>query len=184
MRDPDSVGPYRVIPFLPERNATLDTLRWAKRRLQIPVLLEIDVTSARKAIRSFRSRTGQGLSFTAWVVTCVARAAAEHPRVHAVRQGRRRLVVFGEVDVAHHVTVGDEAPAEARSSALRFHVRRSPGGLDAGVVPLPDHHHSGPDTEPQLPDHGEERDPCLLQRRHPLPGQDDETSYVLVPMPI
>ncbi len=100
MPEADPVGPHRVVPFLPERNATLDTLRWAKRRLQIPVLLEIDVTSARRAIRAFRNRTGHGLSLTAWVVTCVARAAAEHPRVHAVRWGKRSLVVFGDVDVA------------------------------------------------------------------------------------
>jgi chloramphenicol O-acetyltransferase len=83
-----------------ERNATLDSLRWAKRRLQIPVLLEIDVTSAREAIREFRKRTGKGLSFTAWVVSSVARAAAEHPRVHAARRGGGSLIMFEEVDVA------------------------------------------------------------------------------------
>lgn len=114
MSDSDPVVPFTVVPFLPERNATLDTLRWAKRRLQIPVLLEIDVTAARSAIRAFRSRSGKGLSFTAWVVTCVARAAAEHPRVHAVRRGRRRLVVFREVDVTVLVerAVGEDSERE------------------------------------------------------------------------
>ncbi|HSJ32547.1 MAG TPA: 2-oxo acid dehydrogenase subunit E2 [Longimicrobiales bacterium] len=96
----DQVGPYHVVPFRPERNATLDTLRWARTRLQIPILLEVDVTAARSAIRELRRRTGQGLSFTAWVVSCVARAAAEHPRVHSLRRGKRQLVLFDEVDVA------------------------------------------------------------------------------------
>jgi pyruvate/2-oxoglutarate dehydrogenase complex dihydrolipoamide acyltransferase (E2) component len=100
MREVDGVGPYQVLPFRPERNATLDTLRWAKKRLQIPMLLEVDVTAARQAIRESRRNTGTGLSFTAWVINCVARAAAEYPRVHSIRCGRRELVLFQEVDVA------------------------------------------------------------------------------------
>jgi hypothetical protein len=100
MPEADQIGPYKAVPFRLERNATLDSLRWAKRRLQVPILLEIDVTSARETIREFRNRTGKGLSFTAWVVSCVARAAAEHPRVHAVRRGGGSLIIFGEVDVA------------------------------------------------------------------------------------
>lgn len=99
--DSDLTGPYRIIPFRSERVATLDWLRLAGRhRHQIPVLMEVDVTDARAAIRDYRRRMGLGLSFTAWVVSCVARATAEHPRVHAVRQGKRRLVVFDEVDVS------------------------------------------------------------------------------------
>jgi pyruvate/2-oxoglutarate dehydrogenase complex dihydrolipoamide acyltransferase (E2) component len=91
---------YEVVPFRPERNATLDTLRWAKKRLAVPILLEVDVTAARRAIRDHRNRTGQGLSFTAWVVSCVAQAAAEHPHVHGIRRGKTKLVLFHEVDVA------------------------------------------------------------------------------------
>lgn len=96
----DRVGPHEVVRFHPERNATLDTLRWARKRLAVSSLLELDVTAARKAIRDYRNRTGKGLSLTAWVVSCVARAAAEHPHVHAIRLGKGRLVLFQEVDVA------------------------------------------------------------------------------------
>lgn len=121
----DGVGPSRVVPFRPERNATLDSLRWAKKRLQIPVLLEIDVTRARDEIRAFRQRTGKGLSFTAWVVSCVARAAAEHPRVHSVRQGGRRLVLFDEVDVAVLVERAIEGGSERETLPMPFVVRKA-----------------------------------------------------------
>jgi len=94
------IGPHEVVPFRPERNGTLDTLRWAKKRHCVPLLVEVDVTRAREAIRDLGTRSGQRLSFTAWVIHCIARAAAEHPRVHAVRRGRRGLVLFREVDVA------------------------------------------------------------------------------------
>lgn len=100
MRDPLPPHTHRIVPFRPERNATLDTLRWARRRHAVPILLEVDVTGARTAVRAHRRATGEGLSFTAWVVACVARAASEHPRVHAMRLGRTRLVLPGGVDVA------------------------------------------------------------------------------------
>lgn len=114
MTDQPRVGPHQVIPFRAERNATVDTLRWAKKRLHVPVLLEVDVTAARAAIRARRRETGEGLSFTAWVVSCVARAAAEHPRVHAVRRGKRKIVLFDEVDISVLVErpVGDPADGE------------------------------------------------------------------------
>ena len=95
-----SDAPGEIAPFPPERHATLDVLRLARRRLTVPLLLEVDVTAARAALRALRAADGTRPGFTAWVVHCVARAAAEHPRVHAVRQGRRRLVLFREVDVA------------------------------------------------------------------------------------
>jgi pyruvate/2-oxoglutarate dehydrogenase complex dihydrolipoamide acyltransferase (E2) component len=108
------LGPHKVVPFRPERNATLDSLRWASRRLQIPILLEVEVAPLRRALREYRNRTGKGLSLTAWVVSCVARAAAEHPRVHGARLGARRLVTFEEVDVAVLVerAIGEEAEQE------------------------------------------------------------------------
>ena len=132
MPAPEHVGPHRIVPFRPERNATLDTLRWAKKRLQIPTLLEVDVTAARAAIRAFRRRTGKGLSFTAWVVSCVARAAAEHPRVHAIRRGRRALVLFDEVDVAvlvERAIGGGEGETLPMPAVIRKADRKTPAEI-------------------------------------------------------
>lgn len=114
-----------VVPFRPERNATLDTLRWAKKRLTVTSLLEVDVTAARQAIRAHRNRTGGGLSFTAWVVACVARAAAEHPRVHAVRRGSHHLVLFHEVDVAVLIERAVEGADEGETLPMPYVVRRA-----------------------------------------------------------
>lgn len=125
MRSVEHVGPHRIVPFRRERNATLDTLRWARRRFQIPILLEVDVTDARRALRELRRSGGAGAGFTAWVVGCVARAAAEHPRVHGIRLGRKRIVLFEEVDVAVLVerAVGEEGAPE--TLPMPFVVRRA-----------------------------------------------------------
>ena len=59
-------------------------------------LVSLDVTAARRALRT----SDPPLSFTAFVVACVARAAATHPEVHAYRDWRGRLVTHDHVDVA------------------------------------------------------------------------------------
>jgi pyruvate/2-oxoglutarate dehydrogenase complex dihydrolipoamide acyltransferase (E2) component len=100
MIESGEIAPYDVMPFRPERNGTVDTFRWARRRLAVASLVELDITGVRGALRGYRGRTGEGLGLTAWVVSCVARAAAEHPRVHALRRGRRQLALFTAVDVA------------------------------------------------------------------------------------
>ncbi len=95
----DLIGSYEELPFELSRNAGVDILHLARDKHYVPVLLEIDVTTARAAIRSHK-QAGEDVSFTAWAVKCVAQAASEHRRVHAVRLGRRKMVVFDDVDVA------------------------------------------------------------------------------------
>ena len=95
----DLLGRHEELPYPPARTAGIDLFRLAKSKHYVPVLLEIDVTAARAALRRHQQE-GDELSFTAWVVKCVAQAAGEHRRVHALRRGHRRLVVFADVDMA------------------------------------------------------------------------------------
>jgi hypothetical protein len=95
----DLIGAHEEIPFALSRTAGLDILELAKHKHYVPVLVEIDVTEARAAIRRHKQE-GEDLSFTAWAVKCIAQAASEHKRVHAVRHGRRTMVLFEDVDVA------------------------------------------------------------------------------------
>jgi hypothetical protein len=81
------------------RNPTIDTMIWGRLRHHVPILLEVDVTLARAAIHAQTKKTGQGISFTGWIVKCLAQAISEHKHVHALRQGQRQLVIFDDVDV-------------------------------------------------------------------------------------
>ena len=113
LMEDDLLGRYEELPYPLARTAGLDLFRVAKGKHYVPVLLEVDVTRARAAIARHK-RAGADLSFTAWVVKCVARAAAEHRRVHGLRRGRRRLVVFEDVDTALAVyrRLGDDESDE------------------------------------------------------------------------
>jgi len=90
---------HEVLPFPPIREAALDLLRTAKRKHMIHALIEVDVTHPRRLLREHKARCGESLSFTAFLVTCVARAVDENRLLHAYRNWRNQLVVFDEVDV-------------------------------------------------------------------------------------
>jgi pyruvate/2-oxoglutarate dehydrogenase complex dihydrolipoamide acyltransferase (E2) component len=62
-------------------------------------LLEVDVSRARAFLREHKATTGESLSFTAFLIACLAKAIDEHKAVQAFRKGRKRLILFEEVDV-------------------------------------------------------------------------------------
>lgn len=99
------------LPWAHFQQQTSDWLELAQRSHAMHALVEVDVTHARAAIRAFRSRRRQPLSFNAYLIGCLARAIAAEPRVAAVRHGRRRLLVFPDVDVALPVESDVEAEA-------------------------------------------------------------------------
>lgn len=94
------IGSYEEREFPGSRNPTIDTLDQGLKKHHVPFLLEVDVTKAREYIRDLKARTGRGLSFTGWVMKCIGQAVSEHKHVHAMRKGRKTLVVFDDVDIS------------------------------------------------------------------------------------
>ncbi|NIK59176.1 2-oxo acid dehydrogenase subunit E2 [Kribbella shirazensis] len=109
----------RAVPWV--RQLVIDTGRAARRRHAIHGLFEVDVTSARAALR----RNGEGHYFTAFVIHCVAAAVAEDPTVQAYRDPRGREVVFDEVDIGLPVEVVVDGQPFAFTHVLRDAARRS-----------------------------------------------------------
>lgn len=91
--------PGRVETLPLSRIGTLDVGVIGRRKHHVMGLLEIDVTDARERLRAMR-RAGATVSFTTWFVKSVAECVAEMPEVHGVLQGRRRRMVFEEVDIS------------------------------------------------------------------------------------
>jgi pyruvate/2-oxoglutarate dehydrogenase complex dihydrolipoamide acyltransferase (E2) component len=113
MNPVDLIGSFEQLNFPSFRNPTIDTMIWGKQRHHIPILLEIDVTEARSAIHDLKVKTGQGISFTGWIIKCLAQAVSEHQYVHAIRKGKRQLVIFDDVDVTiviERTVAGEKLP--------------------------------------------------------------------------
>lgn len=95
----NKLGSYRVIDLPPARRDVpnfIDVFWW---KHCMYGLLEVDVTIAKQLIEDHKARTGELLSFTGYLVYCVAQAVGEDTRVQAYLKGRKQLVVFDDVHV-------------------------------------------------------------------------------------
>jgi pyruvate/2-oxoglutarate dehydrogenase complex dihydrolipoamide acyltransferase (E2) component len=66
----------------------------------IKCLIDLDITNARKAIRTYRTTSGGELSFFSWIVKCIADAIDQNKAVHGCRLGRNRILIFDDIDVS------------------------------------------------------------------------------------
>ena len=94
------IGPYHVVEFPAERRfmANFLTLTWANKHSMYG-LLEVDATLVKQFIEDHKARTGETLSFTGYLVLCLAHAVEENRAVQAYRKGGKQLVLFEAVDV-------------------------------------------------------------------------------------
>ena len=138
-------------PFPIQRRGTVDAMRMAGRRSDVHGLVEFDVTEARARLRDRREKTGTGLSFTGFLVFCLARAIEDHPHVNAYRDWRGRIVRFDDVDVMviveteidgnrigvpHVVRAANRRSLESIHDEIRAAQRGSDGGLQSGAADL------------------------------------------------
>lgn len=87
---------YEVRPFPKIRRAYVDVLREGHRRHIIHGLVEVDISKAKDLIASVE---GERVSFTGFITSCVGTAVDDDRMLHAHRWGRRKLVLFDDVDV-------------------------------------------------------------------------------------
>jgi len=113
----------RIARFPRSRGPVVDAGRLAHRRHVVHGLLELDVTEPRRVIREHKASTGERLSFTGYLIACLARAVEAHPMAHAYRDWRNRLVIFEDVDVV--TMIETEASGVALPHILRSANRKS-----------------------------------------------------------
>ena len=90
---------YQVVPYSKMRRLEAMAYRSVQHKSMIHGLLEVDVTRARARLREIKAFTGESLSFTAFLIACLAKAVDEHKAVQAYRKGSKHLIVFADVDV-------------------------------------------------------------------------------------
>jgi pyruvate/2-oxoglutarate dehydrogenase complex dihydrolipoamide acyltransferase (E2) component len=90
---------YHVEPIPKMRRFSLDAGYLGRRRHIVHALIEVDVTEARRHIRAHKEKTGENLSFTAFIITCLGKAVETNEHLHAYRDWRNRLVIYDAVNV-------------------------------------------------------------------------------------
>jgi pyruvate/2-oxoglutarate dehydrogenase complex dihydrolipoamide acyltransferase (E2) component len=96
---PEKQPRFEVRPYPRSRALVVDAAHVASRKHMIHGLVEFDVTEPRRLLREHKERTGEALSFTAFILHCVSAAVAEDRMVHAYRDWRGRLILFDDVDI-------------------------------------------------------------------------------------
>ena len=71
----------------------------AKKHNTIYDFIEFDVTLARNYIHDYQEKTGEQLSFTAFIAYCMGKCIDEDKILHARRKGKNKLVIFDDVDI-------------------------------------------------------------------------------------
>jgi pyruvate/2-oxoglutarate dehydrogenase complex dihydrolipoamide acyltransferase (E2) component len=104
-------GPYHEIKLAAGRRVWVNTLELSWTPHTMYGLLEVDVTLARKIIAEYKSRTGETLSFAAFLTFCLARAVDEDKSIQAYRKGNKHLILFDDVNVGLMIErkVGEKA---------------------------------------------------------------------------
>ena len=91
---------YLVVPFPKLRRVLALMYPAVQRAHKTRGLIEVDVTEARQYLRDHEAKTGESLSFTAFITACLAHAVDENKALNACRKGAKRLAIFNDVDVA------------------------------------------------------------------------------------
>lgn len=119
----DPSDPFQTRPFLKIRRGYTDILAASRRKDIIHGMFEIDVTESRRMLNE-RAVAGEDLSFTAFLISAVARAVDDDKIMHGYRR-RRRLILFDDVDVNTQIEAEAEGQLIVQSLVIRAANRKT-----------------------------------------------------------
>jgi len=116
---------YTLKPFPLSRRLVIDSVRLGMERPHIHGLIELDVTEARRRLHEYAARTGEKLSFTAFILACLGHAVDQDRRVHAYQDWFGRLVLFDDVDVTTLIEIDLQGEKFGLAHVIRSTNRRT-----------------------------------------------------------
>ena len=119
---------FSISPNPRSRRVIVDTGAAASKRHSIIGLLSLDITRPREILRALPHPRP---TLTAYLVACIARAAATRPGAHAARDLRNRIWTPNGCDVNVMVEVELEGRSFPMNHVLRDADRRTPDDLSA-----------------------------------------------------
>jgi len=100
---------YKVIPMTFNRRAVIASATVTREKNAIHCVTEVDVTEPRKLISEHQIRTGEKLSLTAYLVTCLAQVVKDNPEINSFHKGRKQIILD---DVSINVLIEREIDGE------------------------------------------------------------------------
>ncbi len=98
MSPPGKKRGYTSVPLSFARKMVIASISGNKKNA-IHCVTEIDVTEPRKRIREYLDESGVRISFTAYLVRCLARSLEDHPGLNSFIRGRK-LVLLDDLTIS------------------------------------------------------------------------------------
>ena len=120
---------FEVKPFPLSRRVIIDSGRIGKRKHWMVALIEADVSEARRIIHAYKAKTGEDLSFTAFIMACLGAAIDQNKYLHACRDMWGRVILFDEVDCTTIIEIDLEGQKFPLAHVVRAINKRSPRSI-------------------------------------------------------
>ncbi len=99
-KEEEIIGSYKISKFPKDRIPTLDFLAVGDNKHYVKGLIEVDVTNGQQIINNYEEETAIKISFTAWLLKCIGKAASEYKEVHSLMKGKKKIISFDDVDIS------------------------------------------------------------------------------------
>lgn len=90
---------YKSIPLSFNRRAVIASANVSRGKNAIHCLTEVDITKPRDLIKKHFEKTGEKLSLTAYIVTCLSNVIKDYPQFNAFTKGRK-LIMLDDVTIS------------------------------------------------------------------------------------
>lgn len=90
---------YKIHKFPKSRIATIDVCEMGKKKHHVAAFLEMDVTSAKEKIKTYKKDVGK-ISFIAWLIKVIGHTVADKNGIAAYLAGKQKTMVFDDVNIS------------------------------------------------------------------------------------
>ncbi len=90
---------FKSIPLTFNRRTVKASASVTRQKNTIYSLTEIDISETRRIIREYYEQTGEKVSLTAYIVTCLAHVLKDHPQLNSFIRGRK-LILLDDVTIS------------------------------------------------------------------------------------
>jgi pyruvate/2-oxoglutarate dehydrogenase complex dihydrolipoamide acyltransferase (E2) component len=90
---------YKKTPLSFNRQAVIASASVTKEKNAIHCFTEIDITEPRSLIKDHFGKTGEKLSFTAYIVTCLSKIIQDYPQFNSFIKGRK-LIILDDITIS------------------------------------------------------------------------------------
>jgi len=89
---------YEISKYPESRKLVIDLLEQGSKKHHVKAIITLDVSEPREIFRNYKEKTGNGLSFTGWIIACVGEAVNKHKELNAYKK-RNKIYTFKDFDV-------------------------------------------------------------------------------------